>query len=223
MKNNSIMENMPLPKRLSTEWEEIYAKLILEQHLPNHFTNLDYEKEKPDLRNETNDIGIEVTSSMSKAERILDSLYPRDYKNGSPEEKQKAKQTIENLGGVLHENYLIYPTMANNLSVIFSPIQNKLKKLNKAGFKKYRENDLFIFTTTHILEYKHDALRQGIETINNNFDWQYTFDKIFVYCLLGELIYFDSKTKVIEKIPIHNAFDPSTEARNILAKKYKTV
>lgn len=220
MKNNVIEENLPLPKHLSTEWEEIFAKLILEQCFPNHFTNLDFEKERPDLRNDSYDIGIEVTSSMGEAERTLDSIYPRDFKYGNSEEKQKAKNRIEKLGGIIKDGYLIYPTMSNDLSEIFSSIENKLKKLNKKGFKKYKENDLFILGTIHIQEYKYDILKQGIETIINHFDWPRIFDKIIIYYLPGELLCFDTTTNTIKKILVNNICNLSINARNILTKKY---
>ena len=123
MNYNQIEENMPLPKHLVTKWEEIYAKLILEFYFPDHFNNLDYAKEKPDLRNEITSIGIEVTSSMDKTERTLDSIYPRDFKYGNADERKKAETTIKKLGGTIGDDYLFYPIKNNDLTTTFFVIK----------------------------------------------------------------------------------------------------
>ena len=52
-------------------WEECCAKLILERVFPERFGVLTI-SDKPDLQNFTLDVGIEVTTAESKAEREMD-------------------------------------------------------------------------------------------------------------------------------------------------------
>ena len=64
-------KNSSAPK---LRWEECYAKLILERIFPERFGALTI-SDKPDLQNLTLDVGIEVTTAESKAEKEMDHLH----------------------------------------------------------------------------------------------------------------------------------------------------
>ena len=80
-------------------WEECCAKLILERVFPERFGVLTI-SDKPDLQNLTLDVGIEVTTAESKAEREMDHLFSLLKNNkGTIEKKKRDKDRIEQLGG----------------------------------------------------------------------------------------------------------------------------
>lgn len=58
-----IDPSRPLPPNLDTEYWETFAKLILEEFYPKEFYDLSVDNEKPDLRNASIGVGVEVTSS----------------------------------------------------------------------------------------------------------------------------------------------------------------
>lgn len=59
-------------------WEECCAKLILERVFPERFGTLTI-SDKPDLQNLTLDVGIEVTTAESKAEKEMDKMFEALY------------------------------------------------------------------------------------------------------------------------------------------------
>ena len=92
MKNGRIVidPEKPLPTELSKEYWETFAKLILEYFFPEKFYDLSVDDEKPDLRNVSANIGIEVTSVENEKSREIDSLYTRQYAYGNDIQKEKA-------------------------------------------------------------------------------------------------------------------------------------
>ena len=95
------------------EFYEIYAKKTLEYCYNKSWENcFDETKECPDLQSEQLDIGVEVTSSINKNERQINSLFNK-YIAGQID-YQKMKNKIVFLGG--------YVSKFKN-SVIVSPIE----------------------------------------------------------------------------------------------------
>ena len=70
---------------------ECFAKLVLEKIFPYRFTNLE-KREKPDFQNQSNDVGVEVTTAVSQKEKEEDKLYSLLIHNkGTPEQQEKRK------------------------------------------------------------------------------------------------------------------------------------
>lgn len=220
MKNGRIVidPEKPLPAELSKEYWETFAKLILEHFFPEKFYDLSVDDEKPDLRNISADIGIEVTSVENEKSREIDSLYIRQYTYGNDAQKEKALKRIKELGGKPKEFFLMHPVVNRDIGKIFTAVKTKTQKLNK-DYQVFGENDLFIFDTNIILDAE---LPEILNNIAINSVGNKSFNNIYIYCFGGDLYKFDilhKKYKHIEKsdkIVQQLAID----ARQMLIEKY---
>lgn len=220
MKNGRIVidPEKPLPAKLSKEYWETFAKLILEHFFPEKFYDLSVEGEKPDLRNTSANIGIEVTSVGNEKSREIESLYTRQYTYGNDAQKEKALKRIEELGGKLKEFFLMHPVVNRDIGKIYTTVKTKTQKLNK-DYQIFNKNDLFIFDENIILDAE---LPEVLNNIAANSVGNKSFNDVYIYCFGGDLYKFDmlhKKYKHIEKsdkIVQQLAID----ARQMLIKKY---
>lgn len=68
-----IEKDRPLPSHTKLDYDECYAKVILEKFYPDRYVDLLLD-DKPDLRDTSNGIGIEVTSAIPQNEQEAMSL-----------------------------------------------------------------------------------------------------------------------------------------------------
>lgn len=213
-----IDPDKPLPSNLDTEYWETFAKLILEKFRPKEFHNLSVDGEKPDLRNTSIGVGIEVTSSESKESRELDRLYAQQYTYGNSEQRKKALKRIEKLGGKVKEYFLMHPTINRDLEKIYAVIRNKTEKLNN-NYEIFSENDLFIFDSILILDQElPEILKHIVKSSTGNI----SFNKVFIYCFGGDLYEFNISKGTYNHFEKSNiiAQQLAFDARQILIEKF---
>ena len=214
-----IKPDKPLPPRISSEYWELFAKLILEHFYPKKYFDLSVDGEKPDLQNEETKIGIEVTSVEDKRYREINSLYSRDYSHGNSDQKTKARKRIEKLGGKVEKYCLLCPVIDRNINKIYAAVKEKTQKLNK-DYRIFCENDLFIFDSGIILE---EELPEMAENISASGKGNEHFNKVYLYCLGNDLYEFD----IINRAFRHLKDDEKMiqclahDARQILIDKYR--
>jgi hypothetical protein len=182
-----IDPDKPLPTELSKEYWETFAKLILENYYPDKFFNLSVDNEKPDLRNEDANIGIEVTSVENKESREIDSLYSGPYFHGDEIQKEKALRQIEKLGGKVEKYFLMHPVRNRDLNKIYTAVKLKTHKLNN-NYKVFKKNYLLIFDTNLIVD---QELSEMLKNITENSIENVSFDAVFLYCFGGDLYEFN--------------------------------
>ena len=84
--------NKPLPDHTKVDYYECLAKLILEKMFPNEFENLEI-LDKPDLQDDKNGIGVEVTIARNKVQEENESLYAK-IESGQVRNRDKAIEKI---------------------------------------------------------------------------------------------------------------------------------
>ena len=146
-----IDPDKPLPPKLGREYWETFAKLILEKYYPDIFFNLSVDDEKPDLRNEDANIGVEVTSAENEESREIDSLYSGPYSYGNEAQKEKGLRKIEKLGGKVEKYFLMHPVRNRDLNKIYTAVKSKTYKLNH-NYTVFKKNYLLIFDTNLIAD-----------------------------------------------------------------------
>lgn len=99
-----IDSNKPLPSNTIYNYDECFAKLLLEQQFPDIFKDLEL-IDKPDLQNIKLDLGIEVTTAIEQNDLELDKLYIGLEYNLVNDRKSVIKK-IESLGGKIHNGIL---------------------------------------------------------------------------------------------------------------------
>ncbi|EOT24124.1 hypothetical protein C805_02336 [Eubacterium sp. 14-2] len=171
--------NKPLPDHTKVDYYECLAKLILEKMFPNEFENLEI-LDKPDLQDDKNGIGVEVTIARNKVQEENESLYAK-IESGQVRNRDKAIEKINN-------SYKPYAMYVDGILVgipdnddferIFKSFSEKIKKLNDDGYKKYMENYLFVYSD--ILA-NQQMLNQAISEMNNiQTKHKIRFQKVFV-------------------------------------------
>ena len=212
-----IDKDKPLPSNTIYDWNECFAKLILESKVPNLFKKLEI-KDKPDLQDKIANVGVEVTTAISENKLKLDRLYT-DLEYNLARNVDKVKAKINELGGKLSNGILFHPVQYRNLETIDNALKDKLNKINGGGYKIFNKNYVFITDTTHILENELDELLFKYEKIQK--EYVINYDKIFLYLYGGKLFEFDmTKHKVYTYIFSSNeTFKISNDARKMVEDK----
>lgn len=148
-----IEKDRPLPSHTKLDYDECYAKIVLEKFFPDQYENLQI-SDKPDLRDISNNIGIEVTSAIPQSEQEAMALaceIPYLEK-----EKQDKRIAYLKKKGYNYTQYgmtgpgmgyawtgLDYPDIRNTWCKYFlSAVETKMKKLNTGGYASMKRYDL---------------------------------------------------------------------------------
>lgn len=210
-----IDSNKPLPSNTIYNYDECFAKLLLEQQFPDIFKDLEL-IDKPDLQNINLDLGIEVTTAIEKNDLELDKLYIGLEYNLVNNRKSVIKK-IDSLGGKIHNGILEHPGRSRNLCNIEKCICNKLKKLNDKDYKKFSKNYLFMTDQNIILEQECSDLFNKYKLLQEGYKYQY--QGIYIYRLGGELFEFDFVSNKYNIHEVNNVYEISINARQMVEIK----
>ena len=148
-----INKDEPLPRHTEYDWEECYAKVVLENLLKEEFYDLNI-IDKPDLQNEELNVGIECTVSINIESMEAEYLYS-ELTYGKSKNPDKCKERIKKLGGNITE-YSMFESRTVSLNSILGAVRTKLKKLNGNGYMVYDVvgsnyiKDEFLGVITHL-------------------------------------------------------------------------
>ena len=210
-----IDSNKPLPSNTIYNYDECFAKLLLEQQFPDIFKDLEL-IDKPDLQNTNLDLGIEVTTAIEKNDLELDKLYIGLEYNLVNNRKSVIKK-IDSLGGKIHSGILEHPGRSRNLCNIEKCIYNKLKKLNDEDYKKFSKNYLFMTDQNIILEQECPDLLNKYKSLQEGYKYQY--HGIYIYRLGGELFEFDFVNNKYNIHEVKNVYEISMNASKMVEDK----
>lgn len=201
-------KNSSVPK---LRWEECYAKLVLESAFPERFSQLTI-ADKPDLQNRTANIGIEVTTAISKNEKEKDHLFSLLVNNkGTSYQRNRSKDRIKQLGGEYDDKGIMLSRIGfRELNGVYSAFEGKLTKLNSGGYIPFEKQFIFITDTnmikTNELKEVHSELNKRQEQFSKK------FDLVFLYLYGGHLIEFDMNSGENHSYSIDNNSDLADKA-----------
>ena len=132
-----IKEDEPLPKHTKVDWEEFYAKVVLEKIYKDEFSRLKI-KDRPDLQDDDKGIGIECTVAIDKRSQEAENLYI-DLINNKVRNPDKCKERINQLGGRITE-YMLFQSGTDSSANILDAVKIKLNKLNGDNYKRFKNN-----------------------------------------------------------------------------------
>lgn len=209
-----INENDPLPRHTKYDWEECYAKVVLETLVKDRFNNLKI-KDKPDLQNEATNVGIECTIAIDKKQLEAEYLYCEltDNKSKKPE---KCKERIEALGGKITK-YTMVQSGSGTTSNIFRAVDKKLKKLNSEDYKIFKNNYLLIRDCIYIPNEHIKGLQYLIARIQSKYDKKYDNIYILLNSKLIELNMIDYTNRYFE-ISSNIQYELAQKAREFVIK-----
>ncbi len=200
------------------EYDELYAKVLLENIFPEMFYDLKC-SDKPDLLDEKRDIGIEVVSCASTKENEIFFFWLNE---NSLSEKQKnayskslKKYRYSNLNGML-----LHPTKEYTEDItdivykcIFESITKKLEKLNDS-YKELNQYFLYIETQISLNNLDLNNFAKKIADLSSK-DFARQYSMIFVTTNDNEIIKFDLTNLTFE---IRSFNDKQSELARIANK-----
>lgn len=220
-----IIPGEPLPKHTKWDYDECYAKVVLEKAFPERYSNL-WIADKPDLRDESNTVGIEVTSAIPQSKRESVSLWA-DIESHTAKNPERNKARMEQLGvkytgGVQGWPGTVYPTGCFDKSPFVDVIdvfQMKIKKLNSGEYASLCRYDLYVETELFIESSFLPEILNRVLKINTMSN---TYTYVYMVCLNGICV-FDlvQKTYEIRKIVLEQ-YDLAIEARNLVERAETT-
>ena len=210
-----INKDEPLPRHTEYEWEECYAKVVLENLLKDEFYDLNI-IDKPDLQNEELNVGIECTVSINMESMEAEYLYS-ELTYGKSKNPDKCKERIKRLGGNITE-YSMFESRTVSLNSILGAVRTKLKKLNEYGYKIFEKNYLLIRDCIYIPNQQIQGLEYSIGMIQSKYPVE--FDKIYILLnsKLIELNMIDYTNKCIE-FNSNTQYELAEKARDIVVKQ----
>lgn len=149
-------KNKPLPEHTKLDYYECYAKIVLESRFSTQF---DLEiSDKPDLQDESNGIGIEVTQGRNSKQQEIESLYTKlNYDKDS--DPDKLKKQIERCGGKLEGGILSGISESDDFGYSIKAFQKKIAKINAGGYLPMKQYGLFIFDDCLDMTPEHSVIR----------------------------------------------------------------
>lgn len=191
-----------MPKIGSKEYYEVYAKIsLIDIYNKELISAKIINCESPDIQDEKNNIGIEVTRSSSNTECIADSISNNLFNNSYKldELKSKIKEKYKSFNGSIEQidnfTYISPYKGLTNISTTLENIKNRIIKKSKLfynHYKKYNENDLYIFTGNSTLNIS--DMKKVIDNLQNI---KIPFDKIFINCI--DKIFIWNKKSIVQK------------------------
>ena len=180
--------------------DEYFAKVVLEMYFPEKFSDLQI-LDRPDLRDEKHNIGIEVTNAEPQIYHKREDLWRKALYSSDEKKREKCKEymkkklNIKFQGAVQSMGGTRVGELVNSIETAFD---DKLNKLQNDGFKKYQQNDLFILTGIIFGHFDLDDLNNPHKyleyMVHRNEQVKYRFDNVY-FKLVGSICHFDLKSK----------------------------
>lgn len=167
---SEIKRNRPLPRHTKLNYDECYAKIVLEKFFPEEYQDLQI-SDRPDLRAKDGSVGIEVTCAIPQKELEMIALSS-DIPYVDKKTKEKRIAYLEK-NGYKYSNYvLVYSpnedqklpkfrhveTRNNFCTDFISAVKNKIRKLNSGSYDLLPRYDLFVQSELYIEEWMLEKL-----------------------------------------------------------------
>lgn len=153
-----IEKNKPLPDHTKLDYDECYAKILLEKVFAERYCDLQL-TDKPDLRDKSNTIGIEVTSAVPTSKREAERLwYMMPYIDAQSAERKKERMAqlgITYTGGIQvwqSTTYSLQDFDTSPFVKVIDVFKTKIEKLNTGQYAQLTQYDLYIKTELFMVE-----------------------------------------------------------------------
>jgi hypothetical protein len=171
---------------MNHNWERIYyetyAKLSLIDLVPEKFSSTLTIMDKPDLQDPEEGVGVEVTRAMfgdAGKETGLSTMTKDDSGTGDGPIQTGIARCQYQLYGGSTVSYTKRAALISDRELLLS-FQKKLVKLNNDDFRKYRENDLYIFSPMFNIFGSGSMERFTIKAAEAQLSFGFRFDYVYV-------------------------------------------
>lgn len=132
-----------------------YAVLAVLKHCERELFRFLHHADVPDLQDEVNGIGIEVTEAITRSHAQVNGEFTKLSQSDDPDEKEKSRKIIRQNGVNLVEDFLmVFPAFspADEKSTILNAFQSKLDKAGIYRRKGFASVGLLIYVEAPILD-----------------------------------------------------------------------
>ena len=208
---------------MQKRFNEYFARVILESCFPNKFQNIEV-SDKPDLRYNENEIGIEVAyctpKDVAEAFNCIDRYEKEeDIPEKTLKKSKKAGVTIDEQGFLWNQG-----SYADNMAIEKTPIRyflvmgrQKVERLNSktADYADMKSYELFINSPITMPDWFKIKTFQTLKNINNR---EKQYDTIYLLLSEPKLLVFNLKENKYSELPLWNV-DRYEKMVNMLMNK----
>lgn len=184
-----IEKGKPLPDHTKLDYYDCFAKLVLEQVFQDRYSLLRI-ADKPDLIDDENGIGIEVTSADSRHRREAINLFCK-MPFYSPQERQRKIERMGQLGEPYQGMVQCWSTSYSNklderhpMINFINIVEKKVKTLNKKHYQQLERYDLYVYSEFLWRDHILPEITNKLYEINNG-DLKFTY----IYLFLQDCVY----------------------------------
>ena len=213
---------------MQKRFNEYFAKVILENCFPNKFQNIEV-SDKPDLRYNENEIGIEVAYCMPKdVVEAFNCIERYEKAEDIPETTlKKAKRT----GVTIDEQGVLWnqDSYADNMVIEKTPIRyfldmvrQKVERLNSktAGYAEMKSYELFINSPITMPDWFKRETFQTLKNINNR---EKQYDTIYLLLSEPKLLVFNLKENRYNVLLLIEAIDRFVKEAEMFCERERQV
>lgn len=190
---------------MQKRFNEYFAKVILENCFPNKFQNIEV-SDKPDLRYNENEIGIEVAYCMPKDVTEAFNCIER-YEKAEDIPETTLKKT-KRAGVTIDEQGILWDqgSYADNMAIDKTPIRyfldmvrQKVERLNSktADYAEMKSYELFINSPITMPDWFKIETFQTLKNINNR---KKQYDTIYLLLCEPKLLVFNLKENKCDEL-----------------------
>lgn len=209
---------------MQKRFNEYFAKVILENCFSNKFQNIEV-SDKPDLRYNENEIGIEVAYCMPKdVTEAFNCIERYEKAEDIPETTLKKSKR----SGVMVDGQSVWwdqGSYADNMAIDKTPIRyfldmvrQKVERLNSktAGYAEMKSYELFINSPITMPDWFKRETFQTLKNINNR---EKQYDTIYLLLSVPELLVFNLKENKYSELQLWRVDRYKKTAEKLISKK----
>ena len=204
-----IDKNKPLPDHTKLHYDECCALLVLKELFPDRYSKLEI-SDKPDLQGVN--VGVEVTIADDRNHQEALNNWVKAYHCDDEKKRENYIECMKQLGVTYTGGIQAWPGQVPSLKYVKESIHAKIKKLKTGNYKRFLNDELFIFTDT----WMHKTLLNEVEKFladNKVFEF---FSRVYILEQGSNLHIFEENyyKKVI--IDVSEQTDRNIRARRIV-------
>ncbi len=219
-----IEKNRPLPRHTRLDYDECYAKLVLEHFFPNNYCNLTL-SDRPDLRDTEHNIGIEVTSAIPQKEQEA-VMLACEIPFLPEKDQQRRIEYLKKNGYNYTRYYMSHPGRSYSwaglglppiertfCSDFFHAVSNKTGKLNQGKYAILEQYNLFVQSELYVEDWMPPKILEWLAAASNK---EKKYSVIYLLSLNG-LFWFNIERQIWGVLDTKNQlFNLAIQARTMV-------
>ena len=209
---------------MQKRFNEYFAKVILENCFPNKFQNIEV-SDKPDLRYNGNEIGIEVAYCMPKD--VVEAFNCIERYEKAEDIPEKTLKKAKRAGVTIDEQGVLWnqDSYGDNIAIEKTPIRyfldmvrQKVERLNSenADYADMKSYELFINSPITMPDWFKIETFQTLKNINNR---EKQYDTIYLLLSEPKLLVFNLKENKCDELLLIEAIDGFVDKAVELTKR----